>query len=322
LVKSLELNKIKKDEFKDVGLVMVIGFFDGVHRGHQEIICSCIRKARETGGTSIALTFDWPPVNIIKKKIHKRLILSYEEKIEIIKAMNIDLIVTAHIERSFLELDPEQFCERILVGLFNIRELYIGKGFRFGKDAAGDISFLKWYLRERPIKINEVALVKNNDEVISSTVIRKYYSKGDIKRIKQLLGRDPYLKGKVISGKGRGKKLGIPTVNIGASENLVMPKDGVYLGIVSEKEGLIEKMPAVINIGDNPTFKDKIKRVESHIIDYEGDLYKKIIKVEFLERLREEIKFESIEDLKVQLEKDLRKARIYFGHRSDRPIRH
>jgi riboflavin kinase/FMN adenylyltransferase len=295
---------------------MVIGFFDGVHRGHQKIINLCIRKARYMGSISTALTFDHPPINILKNRIHKKLILTYDEKIEIIKDLGIDVIVAAGIEEGFLSLTPIQFCDQILIGLFNIRQLYIGKGFRFGKDAAGDTVFLRRHLGKNGIKVNEVSLVRSRGEAISSTMIRKYYSEGNIKRIRQLLGRDPYLKGEVVKGAGRGKKLGIPTVNIDADKNLVLPEDGVYLGNVSRSDYPADKMPAVINIGDNPTFGDAEKRIESHILDFNADLYKKMIRIDFLKRLRREIRFDEIEDLKKQIHRDIERARAYFRSRT------
>ena len=312
MVKNIRLEDVKKYEFTGTSIVLVIGFFDGVHRGHQEIINLCIKKAEETRGSSMALTFNLPPLNVRRNRIYKKLILTYKEKINIIKDLGIDIIVTAGINKRFLDLTPEQFCEKILIDTFDIRELYIGTGFRFGKDAAGDISFLKEYLGRKNIKVNEVDLVESRGEIISSTVIRKHYSEGNIERIKQLLGRDPYLRGQVIRGAGRGKKLGIPTVNIDAGESLVLPADGVYIGMISTGKYPVEKLPAVVNIGDNPTFGERKKRVESHLLDYDGNLYKKMIKVEFLKRIRGEIKFEAINDLMEQIKKDIKMARSYF----------
>jgi len=308
---NIRLEDINRGEFSGAGTVMVIGFFDGVHRGHQEIINLCIKKAAGTGGTSIALTFDHPPLNVLKKRLHKKLILTYEDKINLIGGLGIDVIVTAHIEKRFLDLSPLQFCDRILIATFDLKELFIGEGFRFGKGDSGDTGFLRTYLGGKNIKVNQVPLKKSRGEIISSTVIRKYYAAGNIKRIKQLLGRDPYLRGIVVKGAGRGKKLGIPTVNIDTGESLVMPADGVYVGAVSE-EGPAQRMPALINIGDNPTFGDKKKRVESHILDYEGDMYRKGIKVEFLDMIREEIRFDSVESLIEQIKEDIRTGRAYF----------
>ena len=310
MIKDIRLKSLKKEDFAGSGTVMVIGFFDGVHRGHQEIIRLCIKKAKDIESISAALTFDQPPINILKNRMQKKLILTYDEKIRIIKDLGIDFVVTAGIEKSFLSLSPEEFCDRILIGLFNIRELYIGEGFVFGKGAAGDTGFLRKYLGRSGIKVNEVGLVRSRGEAISSTMIRKYYSEGNIKRIRQFLGRDPYIRGKVKKGAGRGKKLGIPTVNIEAgTEPGIAHEDGVYLGTVSTEDSPENKMPSVINVGDNPTFGDTEKRIESHILDFDGDLYNEEIRVDFLERLRPEIRFEKVEDLKMQIQKDIKRAR-------------
>lgn len=291
---------------------MIIGFFDGVHRGHQKIMNICKARSMEKKGLSTALTFDRPPLNILKKRVYKKLILPYTEKINIIESLGIDIIVTAEIGMEFLSLSPEEFCDDILIGLFNIRELFIGHGFRFGRGGCGDVRFLKQYLGTRRVKVNEISLTKSRGEVVSSTVIRKYYLEGDIKRIKELLGRDPCIKGKVIKGAGRGKKLGFPTANIDVCESLVVPGDGVYFGKISISNNDAGELPVVINIGDNPTFGDSKKWVESHILDFDGKIYDEDIRITFLKKLRKEIKFETGEGLIGQIKKDIDDARLFF----------
>ncbi len=293
-------------------MIMVIGFFDGVHRGHQKIMNICKARSRERKGLSVALTFDKPPLNILKKRVYKKLILPYAEKINIIESSGIDIIVTAEIGMEFLNLSPEEFCDDILIGLFNIKELFIGHGFRFGRGGCGDIGLLKRYPGMHKIKVNEIALAKSRGEVVSSTIIRRYYLDGDIKRVKELLGRDPYIKGKVIRGAGRGKKLGFPTANIDVCESLVVPGDGVYFGKISISNNDAEELPVVINIGDNPTFGDSKKWVESYILDFDGNIYGEDIRITFLKRLRKEIKFETGEGLIGQIKKDIDDARLFF----------
>lgn len=293
-------------------MIMVIGFFDGVHRGHQKIMNICKARSRERKGLSAALTFDKPPLNILKKRVYKKLILPYAEKINIIESSGIDIIVTAEIGMEFLNLSPEEFCDDILIGLFNIKELFIGHGFRFGRGGCGDVGFLKRYPGMHKIKVNEIALAKSRGEVVSSTIIRRYYLDGDIKKVKELLGRDPYIKGKVIRGAGRGKKLGFPTANIDVCESLVVPGDGVYFGKISISNNDAEELPVVINIGDNPTFGDSKKWVESYILDFDGNIYGEDIRITFLKRLRKEIKFETGEGLIGQIKKDIDDARLFF----------
>jgi len=291
---------------------MVIGFFDGVHRGHQKIIEMCNTVSREKKGLSVALTFDRPPLNILKNKMYKKLILPYKEKIKIIERLGIDIIITAGAGREFLNLSPEEFCDDILIGLFDIKELFIGRGFRFGRGGSGDVRLLKQYLGTHKIKVNEVSLVESRGEVISSTVIRGYYEKGNIRRMRELLGRDPYIKGKVIKGAGRGRKLGFPTANIDVCDSLVVPGDGVYFGKISIGECNGRELPSIINIGDNPTFGGSKKWVESYILDFNDNIYNKDIKIVFLKKLREEIKFENGSGLIRQIKKDIDDAGIFF----------
>ena len=314
MAKKLKLENIKKNQFGNNPAVMVIGFFDGVHRGHQKIIEMCNARSREKNGLAIALTFDRPPLNILKNKIYKKLILPYEEKIEIIESLGIDIIATAGADIGFLNLSPEEFCNNILIGIFDTKELFIGRGFRFGHNGSGDVGFLKQYLGKYGIKVNEVDLIESRGEIISSTAIRKYYKKSDIERIKEFLGRNPYIKGKVIKGAGRGRKLGFPTANIDVCNSLVVPGDGVYFGRLSVSGLAEEGLAAVINIGDNPTFDGSKKWVESHILDFNENIYGKDIKVFILKKLRKEIKFDSGGQLINQIEKDLKDARAFFNN--------
>jgi riboflavin kinase/FMN adenylyltransferase len=313
LAEILELKNVKDKYFKDKRPVIVIGFFDGVHLGHKRIIDGCVSRARKIKGTSIVFTFNQPPINVIKNKMYKKLIITFRDKIKIIGDLGVDYIVTADFSPDFLRLKPDKFCRDILIKKFHIRELMVGKGFRFGFNAEGDVGFLRRFLGPLDIRVDAVPLLKINGETVSSTSIRKYYSQGDIKKIKYLLGRDPQVEGKVIKGAGRGRRLGFPTANINISRIFVTPKDGVYVGKV--RMGGIEGrlFPAVINIGDNPTFKDSKRWVEAFIINFKKNLYGEKIKIFFLERLRDEIKFKDEGKLIKQMKIDLQYAYKYFN---------
>jgi riboflavin kinase/FMN adenylyltransferase len=313
LPEILELKNIDNRYFDDKKPIIVIGFFDGVHLGHRRIIETCVDRARKIKGSSIVLTFNQPPINVIKNKMYKKLIIPFREKIKIIGDLGVDYIVTADFSPDFLKLKPEKFCRYILIKKLHITEILVGKGFRFGFNAEGDVRFLKRFFRPLNVIVDSVPLLKIRGEIASSTNIRKYYSLGDIKKIRNLLGRDPQVEGTVIKGAGRGRKLGFPTANINISRIFITPKDGVYLGKV--KTGSIEDklFPAVINIGDNPTFKDAKRWVETFIINFEKDLYGKKIKIIFLERLRDEIGFKDGDKLIKQMKIDLQYAYKYFN---------
>ncbi len=308
----LELKKINKGYFRSKNTVLVIGFFDGVHLGHRRIIEACLKSAKGINGVSAVLTFDKPPVNVIKSRIRKKLIISYEEKIRLIEDLGVDYIVSASIDNEFLMLMPESFCRNILINKINVKEVFVGSGFRFGYKAKGNILFLKKFFKSYAVKVNVLPLLKVEGEVVSSTSIRKYYSEGRIDKIANLLGRKPQLEGEVVRGSGRGKKLGFPTANIDICEVNITPGDGVYLGRVMIGESKKKLFNALINIGNNPTFKDNKRWIEVFLLNFSRDIYGEKIRITFLKKLRDEIKYSSNEELIDQIKLDLKSADKYF----------
>ncbi|MCJ7665228.1 MAG: bifunctional riboflavin kinase/FAD synthetase [Actinobacteria bacterium] len=314
MARKLKLKDISKGQFSGLDPVMVIGFFDGVHKGHQKVINMCKDSSREKGTASVVLTFDKPPLNVVKSRNYKKLILPFEKKIKILDSMGIDFIISASINTEFLKLSPESFCRDILLGLFEIKELFVGEGFRFGYRASGDIGLLKKYLEPAGVKVNEVKLLSSDEgEVISSTTIRNHYAKGNISMVRKLLGRDPYITGRVVRGAGRGRGIGFPTANLDIRDTLVVPGDGVYFGTVSIIGEDGSRLPAVINIGDNPTFNDLKKNIETYIIDFSKNIYNMEIRIEFLKRHRYEVKFKDGAELTEQIRNDIDEARLFFN---------
>ena len=314
---KLKLNDIEKNQFRGLDPVMVIGFFDGVHKGHQKIINMCKDSSDKKGRASIILTFDRPPLNVVKSRTYKKLILPFKEKLKILEDIGVDFIVTAEISPEFLSLSPKDFCKDILLGIFGVKELFIGEGFRFGYRASGDVGLLKSCLGSAGVRVNEVKLLgSDEDEVISSTTIRDYYKEGNILKIRELLGRDPYINGMVVKGAGRGEDIGFPTANLDVCDTLVIPGDGVYFGTVSIMEDDGSLLPAIINIGDNPTFGISKKWIEAYMIDFDKRIYDKEIKIKFLDRHRDEVKFNSSDELIDQIRKDVRQARKFFKEKT------
>ena len=310
---KLKLNDIEKNQFRGLDPVMVIGFFDGVHKGHQKIINMCKDSSDKKGRVSIILTFDRPPLNVVKSRTYKKLILPFKEKLKILEDIGVDFIVTSEISPEFLSLSPKNFCKDILLGIFGVKELFIGEGFRFGYRASGDVGLLKSCLGSAGVRVDEVKLLgSDGGEVISSTIIRDYYKEGNIVKISELLGRDPYINGMVVKGAERGEDLGFPTANLDVCDTLVIPGDGVYFGTVSIMDGDGALLPAIINIGNNPTFGTSKKWIEAHILDFNKKLYDREIKINFLKRHRDEVKFSSSDELINQIRKDAGQARIFF----------
>lgn len=325
--KLIRLEKLDYSRFKDTCIAAVIGFFDGVHNGHKKIIRLCADKAKSMGGVSLVFTFDKPPANIIKGKLDKKLITSYRDRIGLIKKIGVDYIVVAKFNTDFAELEPVEFCRDILAARLNVREVFIGRGFKFGKNSEGDADFLKSFFhgKKPAVNINVIDIYRIGHTPVSSTVIRKLYSEGNIEKITEFLGRFPSIKGKVVKGDQRGRLIGFPTANIDVFEKYITLKDGVYAGYASicgkpaqvlrpaagPGDGSF-KLPSVINIGNNPTFEGNRKWIESHILDFDADIYGKKIEVVFLKRLRDEISFESKEELIKQIESDINDAEKYF----------
>ncbi|MBM3705624.1 MAG: bifunctional riboflavin kinase/FAD synthetase [Actinobacteria bacterium] len=322
----IKLEKLDESVLKNRKVCAVIGFFDGVHLGHKKIITRCTERAEQKKGVSVAFTFDKPPVNIIKGRLDKKLITSYSDKIKLLALTGVDYIVVARFDSGFANLEPEKFCSEILEKKLHIKELFIGEGFRFGKDSAGDIDFLRNYFSRDDVKINEVDIFRIDEIPVSSTEIRKFYSRGDIENVTRFLGRIPSIKGTVVSGDRRGRLVGFPTANIDVFEKYVTPADGVYAGYVhifysrrDSQSGDTDKatdeahrLPAVINIGNNPTFSGKRKWVESHIIEFNENIYGKKIEVFFVAKLRNEITFTGKSELVEQVRADIERAKNYF----------
>jgi riboflavin kinase / FMN adenylyltransferase len=297
--------------FDNKNNILAIGFFDGVHLGHQKIIRFCIKRAKEMNAKSIILTFDNPPINILTNKLYKKLIMPFDKKVEIICNMGIDCIVSAKFDSAFAKISPLDFCENILVKKLNVKEVIVGEDFRFGENASGDGVFLKEYFEPLGVKIHMIPILKKNGDVISSTLIRKFFKDGDIERIYFFMGRYPEVEGNVISGKQKGREIGFPTANLDMDKSLIYPRDGVYLGEI-QIEDTKEWKPSLINIGHKPTFFHDKKNIEVYILDFKGNIYAQKVKVRFLKRIRDEKFFDSESSLKKEIKKDLDKANEYF----------
>ncbi len=311
MAQIIHLADIDDGFFQKSTNMLVIGFFDGGHKGHKEIIKKCIKRAKKTGGASIALTFDIPPVNILSGKKMKKLIMPFDEKIKVMSSLGIDYIADVNFNKDFAELDKEIFCRKIIIDKINAREIFIGENFKFGKDAKGDYFFLKNYLKNFKIKVHSIKLLEIDNIVVSSTEIRKLYEDGDAEKIKLFLGRFPSVSGNVQKGFSRGRKLGFPTANISIDESYVMLKNGVYAGRIIIEDGK-KSLKSVINVGNNPTFGFRNSLIEVHLLNFDKDIYNKTITVKFMKYLRPEIKFATSDDLILQINNDIRSAQEYF----------
>jgi riboflavin kinase/FMN adenylyltransferase len=289
--------------------VLTIGNFDGVHIGHQALFHTSIEKAEAINGTSIAMTFEPHPMRVLKHGNHPPLITLNEQKMELISKTGLDVLICLPFTKKFAEISAKDFVKDLLVENIGMKAMIVGKDYAFGRNREGNIALLEQFGEEMgfeviiPDWIQGVGIKENR---ISSTIIRKLVMDGNVRQARRMLGRHYQIRGTVAIGRNRGGKLlGFPTANINIQDELC-PKTGIY-AVTAEYENKI--YPAVANIGYSPTFGDHIFTIEVHIIDFNKDIRNKKLRVNFVKRLRDEIRFASIEALSNQIKKDIEVAR-------------
>ena len=289
--------------------VLTIGNFDGVHKGHLALFDTVKAKAREIGGQSVVMTFDPPPLKIMRPGSGPPLITPLEQKLALIGRAGIDVIICLPFTREFAAIPAVDFVRDILVGRIGIREIVVGHDYTFGQGRQGDISLLHELGARLDFKVHVLEQVHVNGTAVSSTSIRNLVREGDLRGAKNLLGRDYQICGTVVRGKNRGGRLlGFPTANLDLVDELI-PKTGVYAVTVLVDERVYE---GVTNIGYNPTFHNAQFSVETHVLDFSEDLLGKTIRINFIERLRDERHFNTIGELSLQIGCDIRRARKLF----------
>lgn len=280
---------------------VTIGNFDGVHLGHQELIRRARTKALEKGWQTLVLSFFPHPLWVICPKKAPSLLTPFDVKQRILERYGVDIFVAIEFSHEFARWAHTMFLEEILVGRLKCGHLVIGPDFRFGKDRMGDVDFLK---ENAPFSVEEVPPVVVNGEPVSSTRIRRLLKDGDVSEAADLLGRAYRLSGTVVRGDQRGRKLGFPTANLSPVPRSLVPKRGTYLTRTLLNGGGC--YASVTNIGRNPTFGESGgTRVETHLIGFEGDLLGSRISIEFIERIRDEMRFSSPAELVSQIEQDV-----------------
>ena len=300
------IDKIEKP-YKNA--VITIGNFDGVHIGHQALFHEVIEKADTIGGTSIVMTFDPHPVRVLKQNGHLPLITLNEQKIELIENTGIDVLICIQFNKAFAAISAKEFVEDLLLKCIGMKAIVVGKDYTFGRNREGNLELLQTYadnLGFEVIVADWVQTSKGLTDRISSTRTRELVMAGEVAGAKKLLGRYYQIRGVVTTGRNRGGRLlGFPTANIILHDELC-PKNGVYAVTVDCME---KKYQGVANIGYSPTFDDGVFSVEVHIIDFNENIYGQKIRVNFVQRIRDEIKFSDITELSDAIRKDIEKAR-------------
>lgn len=317
-------------------LVLALGVFDGVHLGHQSILRKVRAEARKIGGQTALLTFREHPQNILTPKAKTDLLTSFWHKLALMEAQGLDLCVALHFSPRFSKLSPEEFVRQILLRKLQVKTVILGHDSRFGHKREGDAKLMSQFALKYGFKYAVVPPLKKAGMTVSSTRIRRLIAAGDLTLAAHLLGRNYSVNATVVRGSGRGRKLGFPTANLDLHSE-VLPPDGVYAVRVTPVEFKIPKSargfsrfrvkrqgifsssstqgwPGVLNLGTRPTFYPQAKgRVaEAHLLGFKGNLYGHTVEVEFLKRLRNEMKFPSPAALQRQILKDIKTAKAVF----------
>ena len=299
----IEIKEYKEERFQTA---IALGNFDGVHRGHCDLIQCMIENAKENNLKSALLVFDNHTKTVLTGEAPKT-ITSIEQKFDIFENLGVQFIYKIRFDREIMKLLPEEFVKDILVDKLKVKSVVVGFDYRFGHKALGDSKLLKELGKKYDFNVTIFEPIYIDNELVSSTRIRNLLQEGNIIEANKLLGRNYSIRGKVVGGKKLGNTLGFPTANIELIENFVIPKHGVY-----STNTLIDKKSylSATSVGRNPTFKDEGLKIESHIIDFSQDVYGKDIELEFVDYLREEIKFENLEELKKKVQEDISKVKM------------
>ena len=290
-------------------LVLALGNFDGVHLGHQHLIRELIAATSEAGGIPALLTFDPHPMKVLNPDNYPPLLMEVEDKIESLKVMGIEALFLLPFSHGLAKLSAENFIKQVLIEKLGIKGVIVGYNYSFGFKGQGNPSLLEKYAKKYNFFTRVIPPVSIENIVVSSTEIRNKIQQGQMEKAALLLGKFPFIKGRVIPGDQRGRKIGFPTANLDLLADIISPPNGVYAVRIT---GLNQIYGGVANIGTRPTFleENQEKNLEVHIFDLDHEIYGENIKVEFLARLRGETTFPSVDQLISQIQQDVIEAKF------------
>jgi len=284
------------------GTVVTVGTFDGVHLGHMAVLREIVERARVAGRQSVLVTFEPHPLEVVNPQAAPPLLTTGPERREVLALTGLDYVVFLRFDRRLADFTPERFVREVLIGRCGMRELVIGHDHGFGRGRSGDVETLRRLGASDGFAVDVVGAVALGGHAVSSTAIRRAVAGGDLRTAARLLGRPYTLSGRVVQGKGRGRTIGVPTINVGeVPERKLLPPDGVYAALVEWPEGHAGGM---LNQGPRPTFGESRRGVEVHLFGVDADLYGQWVRVEWVERLRDVERFASLEELQQQLTRD------------------
>jgi riboflavin kinase/FMN adenylyltransferase len=286
--------------------VVTIGVFDGVHRGHQALIARALERARALGLPLVLVTFDPHPSEVVRPGSHPPVLTPVARKADLVEELGVDAFCVLPFTTDFSRLPPDEFVHVVLVEHLHAAAVVVGDNFRFGHRAAGDTALLRTLGSRFGFSTEGVGMLRDDDVTLSSTFVRSSIDAGDVRQAAEALGRPHRIDGIVVRGEGRGRQLGYPTANVRTDRHVAIPADGIYAGWAVLRR---KRLPAAISVGTNPTFEGKQRTVEAYILDFDEDIYGVELGVEFIERLRGMVKFDSVDDLVEQMGRDVEQAR-------------
>ena len=293
------------------GSVVAIGTFDGIHLGHQRVLEFTIAKAKDSGAVATAITFEPPPLKVLRPEAAPPRISTNQQRMDWFGAVGMEAVVVLPFTKELAALGPEDFVDQILVERLRARAVVVGENFRFGHKHAGDVGLLRELGRKHGFEVVVHEPVRLKGEVVSSTRIRRFVADGDVRHAARLLGRAFALTGEVVSGTGRGRKFTFPTLNLKPEQEL-LPARGVYI-TRTVLDGETSSHRSVTNVGMRPTFNGSGLTVETHLLDYSGNFSPERIEVRFWKKLRDEKKFSGADELKAQIARDIAATNAYFA---------
>jgi riboflavin kinase/FMN adenylyltransferase len=294
ILKEIKPNLIKSS-------CLALGFFDGVHLGHQRVILDAIKKAKNIDALSTVITFSRHPREVLGGKKQK-FITTLEQKLQLLESLGVQATVIIEFDENLGNLSGEDYLKNILIKNFNPKTISVGYNHYFGNNKSGNIEFLKENQQKYGYELSVIKPIKVENHIVSSSLIRKLINTGEIKDASNMLGRHFLIENTVIHGEKRGRILGFPTANLIMPKDIIPPANGVYSGLVDIDSKFHY---AIINVGKRPTFADlQDSLIEVHILNFDGDLYGQNLKVSFIDKIRDEKKFSSPEELKKQIKYD------------------
>lgn len=295
---------------------VTIGKFDGVHRGHQYLVGELLKYARERDLASVAITLYPNPVTVLRPGTLITYLCSVERRVSLLQLLGVDRVGVLSFTSELAQLAYPDFVA-LLAEQLEMRALVLGPDFALGRNREGNIEALRALGEQRDFEVKTVSLLNESDAKVGSESIREALSRGEMEITTRLLGRPFILRGPVVRGADRGRRIGFATANIAVAPDLAIPSLGVYV----TRSHLDEKVyPSVTNIGQRPTFGESRPTIETHLLDFEGDCYEHELRIELLHRLRAERRFAGADELVAQIKRDVEAARAYFADMNERPV--